>query len=87
MGLFLNGDTIHETDERGHPLRGDSFLVLVNGWQDEVTFTLPSTRFGRHWALELATADPEAAQGSWTADARGPVPVAGRAITVLRRRR
>ena len=86
VGVFLNGDTIHETDRRGRPLRGDSFLMLVNGWQDEVTFTLPSTRFGRHWALELSTADPEAAPGAWIAHARGPVRVAGRAITVLRRR-
>ncbi|MBX3284217.1 MAG: glycogen debranching protein GlgX [Actinobacteria bacterium] len=85
VGLFLNGDRFTERDVHGEPVHDDSFLVLVNGWEDEVCFTLPAVRFGRRWTLELSTATPDAPVGDWTAAARAEVTCPGRSLTVLRR--
>ncbi len=85
LGLFLNGRAIPERGDQGERIVDDSFLVLVNGHHDDVTFTLPAVRFGRRWALAIATAEPGTADGSWAADASGQVTTAGRSVTVLRR--
>jgi hypothetical protein len=50
-----------------------------------VTFVLPPTRFGRRWAHQLSTAEPELPPNGSTLPARASVPVADRALTVLRR--
>ncbi len=86
VGLFLNGDRFTERGPQGEAIRDDSFLVLVNGWEDEVRFALPSVRFGRHWTFELGTADAVGASrapGRWR---RAQVACPGRSLTVLRRR-
>ncbi|MCU0258186.1 MAG: glycogen debranching protein GlgX [Solirubrobacteraceae bacterium] len=58
VGVFLNGDEIADLDERGERIRDDSFLLLFNAHHEDVTFTLPSRRYGAIWAHELSTADP-----------------------------
>jgi hypothetical protein len=50
-----------------------------------VTFVLPPARFGRRWAHELATAEPELAPNGATFRARATVPLEARALRVLRR--
>jgi glycogen operon protein len=85
VGLFLNGDRFTERDPHGEAIRDDSFLILVNGWEDEVRFVLPSVRFGRHWTFELGTATPSEPPGSWQMAARAQVACPGRSVTVLRR--
>ena len=50
-----------------------------------VTFTLPPVRFGRRWAHELSTAEPELPPNGATFPARAAVPVVARALTILRR--
>ena len=85
VGAFLNGSEMAVETREGEPIVDDSFLVLFNGWQDTLTFRLPPARFGRRWALELSTADPDLAAGSWERPVRGDVEVVGRSIVVLRR--
>ena len=85
VGAFLNGSEMAVETREGEPIVDDSFLVLFNGWQDTLTFRLPPARFGRRWALELSTADPELAAGSWERPVRGDVEVVGRSVVVLRR--
>ena len=46
---------------------------------------LPRRRFGAQWALELTTADPEAAAGSISYGARTEVPVTSRSIVIMKR--
>ena len=60
LGVFLNGQEIPDRMPDGGPVSDDSFLVLLNAGAEPVTFRLPSARFGRHWALELSTLDPNA---------------------------
>ena len=58
LGLFLNGQAMPEVTRRGERITDDSFLVLVNGHHETVTFTLPAMRFGKRWCLEISTTDP-----------------------------
>jgi isoamylase len=87
LGMFLNGDLV-ERDRRGEPVVDDRFLVLLNGWHEPVTFTLPGKDFAEQWCLDIDTAsgtiDPEAA---FSIDAKSPLEVAGRSVVVLRRPR
>ncbi len=85
LGLFLNGSVITERDAEGGAITDDSFLVLVNGWQDDVTFTVPAARLGSRWSFELGTAWPHTPAADWEVPARGQVSAPGRSVTVLRR--
>ena len=53
--LFLNGDALRSRDERGRPVRDDSFLLLFNSHVDPVTFRLPESRWGARWIQVLAS--------------------------------
>jgi glycogen operon protein len=83
LGMFLNGDELHETTARGEPIGDESFLVLFNAHYEAVTFQLPARRFGARWKLELSTADPHAEERSFAA--REAVEVEARSLLVLRR--
>jgi isoamylase len=83
LGMFLNGDELHETTSRGEPIGDESFLLLFNAHYEPVTFQIPARRFGARWKLELSTADPHADERSLAA--RDPVEVEARSLLVLRR--
>ena len=86
LNVFLNGDAIGEPDPRGRQVRDDSFLVLVNAHDGELTFTLPPAAYGQMWIKMLDTADPLLAEEeSPVVKARQNVQVADRSIQVLRR--
>jgi isoamylase len=85
LGVFLNGDQLHEHDERGNPLTDDSFLLLFNAHHEDVDFLLPNDRYGKRWVVELTTADREERQRGKEQDARGPVTVMSRSLLLLRR--
>jgi glycogen operon protein len=82
VGLFLNGREIGTTTPEGERVVDDSFVLLLNAGADDVTFVLPTRRFGPSWSLELQTADPDAEPASYPA--RGSVDVAGRSLVLLR---
>ena len=85
LGAFLNGAEIPTQTAEGEPIADESFIVLFNAWREPVTFVLPPSRFGRRWAHELCTAEPELAPDGTTFPARAAVPLRGRALRVLRR--
>jgi isoamylase len=85
LGAFLNGSEIPTVTEHGEPVADDSFIVLFNAWREPVTFVLPPTRFGRRWAHELSTAEPELPPNGSILRARDSVPVDSRSLRVLRR--
>ncbi|HZB32910.1 MAG TPA: glycogen debranching enzyme, partial [Streptosporangiaceae bacterium] len=71
---------------RGEPIRGDSFLLLFNADDENLTFTLPPARYGGQWAMVLDTARPELDEE--TADrvkADQSISVSTRSVQVLRR--
>ncbi len=85
LGAVLNGSEIPSLTAVGEAVVDESFIVLFNAWWELVTFVLPPTRFGRIWAHELATAEPELAPNGTTYRARASVPLEPRALRVLRR--
>jgi isoamylase len=83
LGVFLNGDELHESTSRGDRIGDESFLLLFNAHYEPVTFQLPARRFGTRWKLELSTAEPHADERSFAA--REPVELESRSLLVLRR--
>jgi glycogen operon protein len=55
LGMRLEGDT-EEIDERGHPIVGETLLLLMNGGEESVEFRLPKEASGRKWVRVLDTA-------------------------------
>jgi glycogen operon protein len=85
LGVFLNGEEMAERTPEGDPVRDDSFLLLFNGHYEDMTFTLPTRRFGAEWAHELCTHDPGLEPASRSFPARGEVMVGARSLRLLRR--
>jgi glycogen operon protein len=85
LGVFLNGAEIPTQTEQGAPVIDDTFLILFNAWEGPIQFTLPAVSFGRRWAHELSTADPDLEPNAAVYPARGVVPVEGRSLLLLRR--
>jgi len=85
LGVFLNGQEIADRTPRGEPIVDDCFLVLFNAHHEDVVFTMPARRFGRGWAHELCTFEPELAPGARRHAARAAVAVPARSVRLLRR--
>jgi isoamylase len=85
LGMFLNGLEMPNSGPRGEEIADDSFLLLFNAHHEDRTFMLPRRRFGAQWALELSTAEPEAAAGSVSYGARTELDVVSRSIVILKR--
>lgn len=83
LGLFLDGERIHEVDSMGEPVRGDSLLVLFNAHHERLDFTIPHPG-GEVWEPILDTAQP-----LLPLDETKPItsyPLLGRSMAVLRLR-
>jgi glycogen operon protein len=57
LGVFLNGEAIPSTDERGERVLDDTFYVMFNSHHEAVTFTLPEARWGDRWSEMLNTCE------------------------------
>jgi glycogen operon protein len=55
LGVFLNGAAIPDPDPHGRPIVDDSFFLVFNGWDQEIDFTLPDSRWTASWAVVLDT--------------------------------
>jgi isoamylase len=55
LAMHVNGDGI-EVDRRGIIVTDDTFMLLVNGADEAVTFTLPTAEYGDAWITAIDTA-------------------------------
>ncbi len=85
LGMFLNGKEIPTPGPHGETIVDDSFLLLFNAEGEDRMFMLPRRRFGAQWALEISTADPEAATGSARFGARTEVNLPAHSMLILKR--
>jgi isoamylase len=85
FGMLLGGDAMMEWDDRGNRVYDDTFLLLFNGADDSVAFTLPATPRPAHWEPVLDTARRASEQESATHAPGATVELAGRSMLVLRR--
>jgi glycogen operon protein len=70
FGMRLAGDQIHETDDFGEPIIGNTLLVLFNAGQKVVRFTLPTTNPEHVWELLFDTADDHKPTASYPGGSR-----------------
>ncbi len=56
LGMLIDGAATDEVDERGHAVHGDTLLLLLNGGEKDVTFSLPSLGPNKIWVIMVDTA-------------------------------
>ncbi len=84
LGMWLNGDELPETDERGRALHDASFLVLFNAYHDLIEFKLPDPGGGGAWRGEIDTSTDTGELPPERAAPRASYPLQGRSLAVLR---
>ncbi|AIY01676.1 glycogen debranching enzyme [Arthrobacter sp. PAMC 25486] len=80
IGVFLNGGGLPDCDAWGRPVVDDCFLLLFNGGDGAVDFTLPGDDYAPRWVVEIHT-DGVAANEFMAA---GKVTVTAHSVLVLR---
>jgi glycogen operon protein len=84
VAVFLNGKGIPDHDDLGEPVVDDSFLLLINAYHEQITFTLPDEDYGQRWETIIDTADPGLTAGREPAGAGSEQAVPARSMRVLR---
>jgi glycogen operon protein len=51
LGMFLNGETLGDVDERGESVKDESFLLLLNCHQEPIDFFLPQLQPQPQWQV------------------------------------
>jgi isoamylase len=84
LGMWLNGERLPETDERGRALHDASFLVLFNAHHDLIEFHLPDPGDGSTWLGEVDTSTETGEVPAERARPDAVYPLQGRSLVVLR---
>jgi glycogen operon protein len=85
LGVFLSGDTLHETDMRGRPVHDASFLLLFNAHHDTIGFRLPKIGERGDWFAQLDTAFDTGRPQLGAVPGGSEYPLQGRSLALLRR--
>jgi isoamylase len=84
LGMWLNGERLPETDERGRALHDASFLVLFNAHHDLIEFRLPDPGPHGAWRGEVDTSTETGDVPAECMSPRETYPLQGRSLVVLR---
>ena len=87
LGMFLAGQGLDETDERGRKFGDENFLVLLNANHEDVAFTLPAFHPGARWSAWMDTSREGGLHPAETYDASAAYPLQARSLVVLMERR
>jgi len=49
LGVYLNGQALNYTDERGELIVDDTFLLFFNAHHEPLNFTFPAQTWGKRW--------------------------------------
>jgi glycogen operon protein len=82
LGVRLSGADIHEPDEMGRPIQGDTLYITLNSHSGGLLFRLPETRTGERWERILDTARSDWDAKVTVADHR--YRLGGRSVAVFR---
>jgi glycogen operon protein len=86
LGMFLAGQGLDETDERGHKLGDENFLLLLNAHHEDVAFTLPVFHPGFRWSAWMDTSREDGLHPSDMYDSGASYPLQARSLVVLMER-
>ena len=56
FGMLIDGAATDEVDERGYAVHGDTLLLILNGGEQDVTFSLPALLDEKIWVIMVDTA-------------------------------
>jgi isoamylase len=84
LAVYLDGSDDPDRAADGTLLLDDDFLVLVNGWWQPLSFTVPATRAGLAWQAEIDTYDPARPAAASALRAGSQQAVGPRSVVVLR---
>ncbi|MBI2317966.1 MAG: glycogen debranching enzyme GlgX, partial [Betaproteobacteria bacterium] len=82
LGVFLSGDALSETDERGRPVRDRSALVLFNAHHEPISFVLPGHGACK-WRGVLDTASDDGLSAKAMLDPGSEYRLQGRSLALL----
>jgi isoamylase len=82
---YLDGTRDADREERGRPVLDDDLLLVVNGWWEPLTFTMPDVGSPRTWERELDTATgATGAAGGPSLAAGGTLAMEPRSLVLMR---
>jgi isoamylase len=84
LAVYLNGEGIHEPDERGQRIVDDSFLLMFNAHHEPIDFSLLGAEYAESWQVVLDTAS-HAGRRDDELSSDGTITVAERSTIVLQR--
>ena len=84
IGLLLSGEALDWRDAKGDNVIDDTFLILLNGSHDDVTFTLPSAEWGAKWACRIDTSQDTLSDGA-TLEAGARLSLPSHSLVVFKR--
>jgi isoamylase len=87
LGMFLAGQGLDETDERGRKVGDENFLVLLNAHHEDVAFTLPALHPGTRWSAWMDTSQGDGLRPAGTHDSGTSYLLQARSLVVLMERR
>jgi glycogen operon protein len=58
LGMLIRGEAADEIDERGHAIKGDTLLLIVNNRESGEHWTLPHLEIPGSWVLTVDTDRP-----------------------------
>jgi isoamylase len=87
LGMFLSGQGLDETDDRGRKLSDENLLVLFNAHHEDVAFTLPAFHPGARWSAWMDTSRECGLRATGTYDAGAAYPLQARSLAMLMERR
>src|SRR5437762_7919603 len=77
------GRRARRRDQDGNDVVDDSFLILLNGGRTDVTFVLPSERWGSKWSACIDTTKDAITEADATLSAAEPVKLVANSAMVL----
>ncbi len=84
LGMWLYGEALPETDERGRQLVDASYLVLFNAHHDVIDFKLPDPGPNVAWRTEVDTSTESGEPPQERMSPQGSYPLQGRSLVLLR---
>jgi glycogen operon protein len=87
LGVYLAGEGLFETDERGQALTDSDFLLLFNAHHELIEFMLPQFNGGSRWLVVLDTTHESGLSYDGIFESRSLYPLQGRSLALLRHQR
>jgi glycogen operon protein len=87
LAVYLSGEGLAETDEKGRALTDATFLVLFNAHEEDVEFRLPDFEPGTRWLMVMDTAFEDGLGRGGVTPSGGAYPAQARSMVLLQQQK